>query len=64
MLKVIVAQMQKDTVEPYCNMEGHRIPVVVVSNHPNYPEGTRLDWGFVQCALRDGYRVAIFPAKE
>ena len=62
-MKAIVANMRSDWVEPYSKM-GNKIPVVVESNHPRFVVGTRLDWGFVQVALDDGYAVTIHPYQE
>lgn len=56
----IEAQMTPDWVEPYSKM-GQKIPVVTESNHPRFQAGVRLDWGFVQVALRDGFQVNIKP---
>jgi hypothetical protein len=52
--------MMADTVEPYKGWD-QKIPFVVDSNHPRFAEGTRLDWGFAQVALRDGYTLEIRP---
>ena len=59
-MKRIIAQMMADTVEPYKGWD-QKIPFVVDSNHPRFAEGTRLDWGFAQVALRDGYTLEIRP---
>jgi len=56
----ITAQMKPDWIEPYKEL-GENIPVVVKSNHPRYVKGTRLDWGYVQTALDEGYTVEIKP---
>lgn len=39
----------------------NRIPMVIESDHPRFVVGTRLDWGFVQVALDNGYTVVIEP---
>jgi len=39
----------------------NRIPIVIESDHPRFVVGTRLDWGFVQVALDNGYTVTIDP---
>ena len=57
-MKLIVAEMRSDWVEPYART-GSKIPVVVVSTHPQYKLGTRLDYGFVQVALDQGYDVYL-----
>ena len=59
-MKKITARMEKDSVQPYKDW-GNKIPRVIESNHPRFVNGTRLDWGFVQVALEDGYAVEIFP---
>lgn len=61
-MKRIEATMQPDWVQPYARM-GERIPVVTASTHPRFVVGTRLDWGFVAVALRNGYIVVITPAE-
>lgn len=61
-MKEIMAQMVSDWVEPY-RKGGSFIPQVVTSTHPRFSANTRLDWGFVRVALRDGYRVTILPAE-
>lgn len=60
MLNIIVAKMFLDDVEPYKHMN-QKIPFVVESDHPRFVVGTQLGWGFVQVALKDGYRVEIIP---
>lgn len=60
MTKKIVAEMRDDWVEPYAR-QGYKIPVVIESNLPQYPVGMRLDWGFVQSVVGDGYEVTILP---
>lgn len=57
--KKITAKMKPDTVEPYCNYIYNKIPMVEKSNHPRFKKGCRMDWGFVQVALQDGYDVEI-----
>lgn len=52
------AKMVKDWVPPY---EKGTIPVVIEGDHPRFVEGTRLDWGFVQVAIGDGWTVSIEP---
>lgn len=54
--KQIVAEMHLDWVKPYI---GELIPVVIKSDHPRFIRGTRLDYGFVKTALRDGYDVTL-----
>lgn len=56
----IVAKMTADGHEPYRSW-GEKIPVVAESNHPRFPIGCRLDWGFVKIALEDGYRIELVP---
>lgn len=56
--KSIVAVMRPDWVPPYCYEHNHGIPVVIQSN-PRFVVGWRLDYGFVQVALREGYDVTI-----
>ena len=38
-----------------------RIPIVIESDHPRFVVGTRLDWGFAQVALDNGYTIVIEP---
>lgn len=59
----IVAEMREDTVEPYFRYR-NKIPIVIESDHPRFPVGKRLDWGFVQVAIREGYTVTIKPYIE
>jgi hypothetical protein len=59
--KRIEGEMVPDWVEPYAKW-GNKIPVVRKSNHPRYPVGTRLDYGFLQSALQDGYDVQLLNA--
>lgn len=54
----IIAEMRLDTEPPYAAM-GNLIPIVVASDHPRFRPGTRLDYGFVQVALREGYNVTL-----
>ncbi len=56
----IKAKMVDDWVIPYSAHKG-KIPVVTESDHPRFDEGTRLDWGFVQVAIEDGWMVTIEP---
>lgn len=58
MSKHIHAVMVKDWTQGY---EGNVIPRVLTSSHPRFPKGTRLDWGFIHTALKDGYSVQIDP---
>jgi len=60
--RFIKAEMRPDTVRPYSEGPYPHIPYVVKSNHPRFTVGTRLDWGFVSCALEDGYSVQIIAA--
>jgi len=57
-LKVIVAQMQPDYVQPYKNWGSH-IPFVLYSTHPEYKKGTRLDKGYTSLSLDSGYLIVI-----
>jgi hypothetical protein len=61
--KVVYAKMVPDWVEPYKSY-GNCIPLVTTSTHPRFVPGVRLDWGFVQVALEDGYRVIINPVEK
>jgi hypothetical protein len=65
MEKVIIAEMKPDWLEPYRTM-GQDIPVVVarLNASPKYMPRTRLDWGMISCALRDGYEIRIRPRKK
>jgi len=56
----IKAKMVDDWVQPY-SQSMMAIPVVIESDHPRFVEGTRLDWGFVQVAIEDGWIVTIEP---
>jgi hypothetical protein len=56
MSKLIMAEMRPDSCEMYA---GQDIPVVVLSDHPRFVPGVRFDYGFLQCALRDGYDVVL-----
>ena len=58
--KCITAKMVDDWVEPY-SKHNEKIPVVVTSDHSRFVFGTRLDWGFVQVAIGDGWTVIINP---
>ena len=55
----VVAKMEKEFLEPY-NIE-NKVPVVIESDHPRFVEGTRLDWGFAETAIEDGYILTIIP---
>jgi hypothetical protein len=57
-LKRIVAVMRPDYIYPYVQM-GELIPVVVKSNHPRFPRGTRFDYGFLRIALSEGYNIEL-----
>jgi len=61
MERIIVAQYVADWVEPYAEC-GEGIPLVIVSNHPEYTSGTRFDYGFLQVALAQGYSILILPS--
>jgi len=56
----IKAKMSIDCVSPYLK-HNEKIPVVIESDHPRFGVGTRLDWGFVQVAIEDGWTVTIEP---
>lgn len=56
----VKAKMMKDTIEPYKSW-GKKIPFVIESNHPGFIRGARLDWGFLQVAIEDGYTVTVEP---
>lgn len=56
----VIAKMEKELLEPYGNMK-NKVPVVIESDHPRLVEGTRLDWGFVEVAVEDGYILTIIP---
>lgn len=61
-MRRIQAEMRLDWVEPYSNGPYPHIPYVIDSNHPLFTAGTRLDYGFLKCALQDGYTVEIKAA--
>jgi len=61
-MKNITAEMVDDPIETF-REQGNKIPVVTISDHPRFVKGTRLDWGFVQVAIEDGWAVTIFPHK-
>lgn len=54
---VIVAQIQLE------KSEYEVCPVVVVSNHPRFKEGSRFDYGFLRIALDEGYSVLFIGTK-
>ena len=56
----MIAEMMEDTVEMY---KGSKIPFVIKSDHPRFNNGTRLNWGFLQVAIEDGYTVTVKPFK-
>ena len=58
-MKEIEAKMSPDWILPYSTMEYNKIPVVTKSNHPRFVVGKRLDYGFLQIALSEGYKVTI-----
>lgn len=62
MKKKIEAQMVDDWIEPY-HTNSDKIPMVTESNHPRFTQGTRLDWGFLQVAIEDGWAVTVLPHK-
>lgn len=55
--KFIVAHLERERTD-YGS-----IPVVLLSNHPRFVVGTRLDYGFLHIALDEGYAV-FFVARE
>jgi len=57
-LKIIVAQMKPDYVNPYKKW-GSFIPFVLYSTHPRYVKTTRLDKGYTSLALDSGYLIII-----
>jgi hypothetical protein len=63
-MKKIRAEMCEDKVAMYSCGPFPFIPYVVESDHPRFTLGTRLDWGFVQCALQDGYDLTIEAPKD
>ena len=60
--KYIKAEMRHDHIPMYAASMS-LIPYVTKSDHPRFSVGTRLDWGFVQIAIQDGYTVTIKPYK-
>jgi len=60
MKRYIIAKMEKDWVPPY-STRGDTIPVVIEGTHPEYVKGTRFDWGFLQAAIEDGYKITVWP---
>ncbi len=58
MKKEIEAEMRPDHVKEYA---GGTMPYVIASTHDRFVVGTRLDWGFVNIALRDGFKLVIHP---
>lgn len=56
MKKIIVAEFIDDPLKTY---KGSGIPMVILSNHPEYKPGTRLDWGSLAVALAQGFSVLI-----
>lgn len=59
MNKQIIAVYKKDPFYPRFTRPPGRIPYVIKSNHPEYGVGVRLDYGFLEVALEDGYEVTI-----
>jgi hypothetical protein len=62
--KKIITVMRRDNVTPYSLGPFPFIPYVQKSNHPRFDAGTRLDYGFLTCALQDGYEVQIIPPSD
>lgn len=60
-LKLIVAQMKIDYVQPYANW-GSKIPFVLYSTHPEYRKSTRLDKGYTSLALDAKYLIVIISS--
>ena len=60
-LKLIVAQMKPDYVQPYKKWGSH-IPFVLYSTHPEYKKTTRLDKGYTSLSLEDGYLIVIISS--
>lgn len=48
--KIIECMLKEDSLDGI-------IPVVVKSTHKKYTRGTRFDYGFMNCALKDGYMI-------
>lgn len=40
------------------------IPYVIKSNHDRFTRGTRFDYGFMLCALRDGFTIIYHELKK
>ena len=59
-MPIIKAKMVQDWGMPYSE-HNNKIPVVLESDHPRFVKGTRLDWGFVQVAIEDGWTLTIEP---
>jgi len=63
-LKIILAKLARDYVKPYKNW-GSYIPFVLYSTHPEYHKGLRMNKGFIECSLEEGYLfVLISPDGE
>jgi len=56
----VIVKMENDMVEPYTK-EGNKVPIVIESDHPRFTKGTRLDWGFAEIAVENGYILTIIP---